>query len=124
MCRDCVRRERPLLRRRTRAELAGEAHGLPATRTTRRELLARAGRAGLGLAVAAPLAGWLAGCSTTTASTVSAGAAPNPRDAVPLRAEPHQFAEYPSALWVPSPNYGYPDQGDHWRMGFPAAVRT
>ncbi len=35
-------------------------------RTSRRELLASAGRAGLGLAAAAPLAVWLAGCSSTS----------------------------------------------------------
>jgi poly-gamma-glutamate capsule biosynthesis protein CapA/YwtB (metallophosphatase superfamily) len=34
-------------------------------RTSRRELLTRTGRAGLGLAAAMPLAGWLAGCSST-----------------------------------------------------------
>ncbi len=37
-----------------------------ARRSTRRELLVRAGRAGLGLAATAPLAGWLAGCSTSS----------------------------------------------------------
>jgi poly-gamma-glutamate synthesis protein (capsule biosynthesis protein) len=46
----------------------GPAHdsGLILARTTRRELLARAGRAGLGLAGAAPLAGWLASCASTS----------------------------------------------------------
>jgi poly-gamma-glutamate synthesis protein (capsule biosynthesis protein) len=42
-----------------------------AARTSRRELLSRAGRAGLGLAAAAPLAGWLAGCSSSGHTAVS-----------------------------------------------------
>lgn len=28
-------------------------------------------------------------------------------------------AEFPGALWVPGPNFGFPGQGDHGRMGFP-----
>jgi hypothetical protein len=64
--------------------------GLVLPRTTRRQLLTQAGRAGLGIAAAAPLAGWLAGCgspsalsratpSPTASATIAPTATPDPR---------------------------------------------
>jgi hypothetical protein len=93
-----------------------------ARRTSRRELLARAGRAGLGLAAAAPLAGWLAGCSPTTSTggaSSDEGEPSAPLDVTVVKRRTRLNAEFPGALWVASLNFGFPDQGDPGRMHFP-----